>query len=142
MSEKKTIQFNPELLKFANGGKTRKARPDGQSSGSSIKLKQPRKRDETFKKHSILKMIRKHQQEKYNKMLESFEQPKERRAPTEPEKFNTDFEESKQFMDKLVEDTNLKRSVHNSTIRHHSSEPTSLLQTLPLNEVLLSNETF
>jgi hypothetical protein len=32
--------------------------------------------------------------------------------------------------------------VHNSTIRHHSSAPTSLLQTLPLNEVLLSDETF
>jgi len=142
MSEKKTIQFNPELLKFSNAGKTRKARPEGEGSGSSIKLKQPRKRDETFKKHSILKMIRKHQQEKYNKMLESFEQPKERRSPTEPQKFNTDFEESKQFMDKLMEDTNLKKSLHNSTIRHHSTNPTSLLQTLPLDEVLLSNETF
>jgi len=142
MSEKKTIQFNPELLKFANGGKTRKARPDGQSSSSAIRLKQPRKRDETFKKHSILKMIRKHQQEKYDKMLESFEKPKERRSPTEPQKFNNDFEESKQFMDKLTEDTNLKKSLHNSTIRHHSTSPTSLLQTLPLDEVLLLNESF
>lgn len=142
MSEKKTIQFNPELLKFANGGKTRKAHPEGQNSSNAIRLKQPRKRDETFKKHSILKMIRKHQQEKYNKMLESFEQPKERRSPTEPQKFSNDFEESKQFMDKLMEDTNLKKSLHNSTIRHHSTEPSSLLQTLPLDEVLLSNETF
>uniref|UniRef100_A0A6C0B9D2 Uncharacterized protein n=1 Tax=viral metagenome TaxID=1070528 RepID=A0A6C0B9D2_9ZZZZ len=141
MSEKKTIQFNPELLKFANGGKTRKARPEGESKSGTMRLKQPRKRDETFKKHSILKMIRKHQQEKYNKMLESFEKPKERRS-VESEKFNNDFEESKQFMDKLTDDMNLKKSLHNSTIRHHSQAPTSLIQTLPLDEVLLSNETF
>lgn len=138
MSEKKTIQFNPELLKFANN-KTRKAKTDGQTTGA-IRLKQPRKREETFKKHSILKMIRKHQQEKYNKMLESFDAPvKEKRASVESEKFDTDFEQSKQFMDKLAEDVTIKRDLHNSTIRNHNVRPDSLLHVLPLDDVLGSN---
>lgn len=137
MSEKKTIQFNPELLKFANNNKTRKARPA--SSQDGIKLRAPRKKDETFKKNSILKMIRKHQQEKYNKMLESFESPNVKSAAETQQQFKSDFEDSKQFMDKLLEDSALKINTHNSTVRREHSGP-SLLYNLPLENIFETND--
>jgi len=142
MSEKKTIQFNPDFLKFSNN-KTRKNRAADSSSSGGIKLKQTKKKDETFKKNSILKMIRKHQQEKYNKMLESFETPKEKRPSqnlqTSTTEFKSDFEDSKQFMDRLVEETALKQNIHNSTLRRHtplSGNSDSLLFDLPLENIL------
>jgi hypothetical protein len=142
MSEKKTIQFNPELLKFSNN-KTRKNNSEaGQSSG--IRLKKPTKRDETFKKHSILKMIRRHQQEKYNKMLESFEAPKPSASTsTSALDFKSDFEESKQFMDKLLESNVLNQNLHNSTIRHRNpTQNQSVLYDIPLENVLETKSTF
>jgi hypothetical protein len=138
MSEKKTIQFNPDFLKFSNN-KTRKNRPDNSASSNGIRLKKPKKKDETFKKTSILKMIRKHQQEKYNKMLESFENKKPISIPDAATAFKSEFEDSKQFMDKLLEDSALRKNVHNSTVRRHnpsSSSSTSLLYDLPLENIL------
>jgi hypothetical protein len=143
MSEKKTIQFNPELLKFSNN-KTRKNRSEnGKSDG--IRLKKPRKKDETFKKNSILKMIRKHQQEKYNKMLESFDSPKSSAsAASVSASFKSDFEDSKQFMDKLLEDNSLKKNVHNSTLRDRNNHSTnsSLLYNVPLENLIEAPKTF
>lgn len=143
MSEKKTIQFNPELLKFTNN-KTRKNRPEsGPSDG--IRLKKPRKKDETFKKNSILKMIRKHQQEKYNKMLESFDSPKSNAsAASASAEFKSDFEDSKQFMDKLLEDNGIKKNVHNSTLRNRINPQSnqSLLFNSPTENLFEAPKTF
>ena len=81
MSEK-TISVNPEFFNFSNGGTTRKKREKPQNE---IKVK-PRvpKKNETLKKQSLLRMIRKHQQDKYkdaiakpvNNVSNSFEQTK------------------------------------------------------------------
>jgi len=142
MSEKKTIQFNPELLKFTNN-KTRKNKPEnGQSNG--IRMKKPPKKDETFKKNSILKMIRRHQQEKYNKMLESFDAPKSNASSASAKAdFKSYFEESKQFMDKLLEDNSLKKNIHNNTLRHRRPiNGQSLIYNVPLENVLETPNSF
>jgi hypothetical protein len=119
MSEKKTIQFNPDFLKFTNN-KTRKKQSNNANSADNIKIRsaRPKKRDETFKKNSILRMIRKHQQEKYNQMLESFEKPQSKKTVNETTaSFQSDFEQSKQFLDKMIEENSFKQSLHNHTLK-------------------------
>lgn len=62
MSEK-TINVNPEFFNFSNRGSTRKKRENIQNE-IKVKPKLPKK-NETLKKQSLLRMIRKHQQDKY-----------------------------------------------------------------------------
>jgi len=68
MSDKKTINVNPELFNFSSN-KTRKKREN--NGGGQIKLKSsvPKQRDNTLKKKSILNMIRQHQEDKYRKLF-------------------------------------------------------------------------
>jgi len=123
MSEKRTIQFNPDFLKFTNN-KTRKKQPNNANPADNIKIRsaRPKKRDETFKKNSILRMIRKHQQEKYNQMLESFEKPQSKKTANETTaSFQSDFEQSKQFLDKMIEENSFKQSLHNHTLKQPAS---------------------
>jgi hypothetical protein len=121
MSEKKTIQFNPDFLKLSNN-KTRKKRPEGGSSDDiKVRTARPKKKDETFKKNSILRMIRKHQQEKYNQMLESFEKPKSQSKTNVVNSFDSEFEQSKQYMDKLIEENAFKKDLRNHTLKQHAT---------------------
>jgi hypothetical protein len=136
MSEKKTIQFNPDFLKFTNN-KTRKAQPNNTNTDNiKIRSTRPKKRDETFKKNSILRMIRKHQQEKYNQMLESFEKPQSKKTVNEmTSSFQSDFEQSKQFLDKMVEENSFKQSLHNHTLKQPVSTNSYSENRYPLENV-------
>jgi hypothetical protein len=130
MSEKRTIKFNPDFLNYSNN-KTRKKREPGETSaGGEIKVKTPRpkKRDDTLRKRSILKMIRAHQQEKYNKMFDESEKKRETKLATQMDTgFNSDFEESKKYLDRLMEENKNKERIHNSTLKQYSSVPSSVL---------------
>jgi hypothetical protein len=136
MSEKRTIKFNPDFLNYSNN-KTRKKREPGETSaGGEIKVKTPRpkKRDDTLRKRSILKMIRAHQQEKYNKMFDESEKKRETKLATQMDTgFNSEFEESKKYLDRLMEENKNKERIHNSTLKQYSSVP---------NSVLYNNSTF
>ena len=101
MSEKKTIQFNPELFKVSSN-KTRKKRSDTDNS-EKIKFKSIRNKMDTLKKRSILRMIREHQEENYKKLLENNEKNNENKEKKYENKFNSDFENSKEFFNKLLE---------------------------------------
>jgi len=130
MSEKRTIQFNPEFLKLSNN-KTRKKRPtDNNKPANEIKIKAPRpkKRDDTLRKRSILRMIRAHQQDKYNKMFNETERKKEikQAAPIDTTS-NSEFEESKKYMDRLIEEKNNKANQQNTTLKRYSTTPYSVL---------------
>jgi hypothetical protein len=136
MSEKRTIQFNPDFLKFTNN-KTRKKQPNN-TNPDNIKIRstRPKKRDETFKKNSILRMIRKHQQEKYNQMLESFEKPQSKKTVNETTaSFQSDFEQSKQFLDKMIEENSFKQSLHNHTLKQPASIHSYLENQYPLENI-------
>jgi hypothetical protein len=118
MSEKRTIQFNPDFLKFTNNKTRKKQSNNANTDNIKIRSTRPKKRDETFKKNSILRMIRKHQQEKYNQMLESFEKPQSKKLANETtDSFQSDFEQSKQFLDKMIEENSFKQSLHNHTLK-------------------------
>jgi hypothetical protein len=102
MSEQKKINIDMNLFKVSNN-KTRKKTP-GEKTEAAIKIKQPsqKKKNETLKKKSILKMIRQHQQERYNNL---FDEKKPTTKPDESTGFNKEFEEAQKFMQNLTEKT-------------------------------------
>lgn len=129
MSEKRTITINPDFLKLSSGG-TRKKPP--KTDGNKIKVKNdaPKKRDNTLKKKSILRMIRQHQEDKYKKLFEN-----KKPATTEMKNkvsdisdFDSDFERSKNYLLELAETTKASESQMNKTLKQYpNQQPESLL---------------
>jgi hypothetical protein len=123
MSEKKQINIDMGLFNFS--GKTRKKNP-GSEKTNSIKIKQPsqKKKNDSLKKKSILKMIRQHQEERYKNL---FDENRVESNKQESNNFNKDFEEAQKFMQNLTEKTSSNMEVKNKTLRQYHSTPNSLL---------------
>jgi len=123
MSEEKKINIDPGLFSFSNT-KTRKKKPTENKDGIKIKQPSQKKKNETLKKKSILRMIRQHQEERYNKLF--YEKTK-----SKPEDlgggFNKEFEEANKFMQNLTEKTTINANVKNKTLRNYPSTTNSLL---------------
>jgi hypothetical protein len=138
MSDRKTIQFNPDLLKFTSNT-TRKKRNTNVANSSGIKIKSTpaKSKMDTLKKRSILKMIRQHQEDNYKKLLQDDNRAKPEKKETDS--FISDFENSKEFLNKLIEDNSAKEKMNrlNSTIRKYPTQPQSLLYTNPIENVSL-----
>lgn len=131
MSERKTIQFNSDIFNF-NTNKTRKKRSTGISNEIKIKTQSSAKSKlDTLKKRSILKMIRQHQEQNYQKMLGKDLHPdkKKHNDTTYEENFKSNFENSKQFLDNLVKENTKQEAsqVLNRTIKSYGTQPNSLL---------------
>ena len=89
----KTINVNPDFFNFSNLGNTRKKREKPQNE---IKIKSKvSNKNETLKKQSLLRMIRKHQQDKYK---EAVTKPKQH--------INDSFTKTKEFLSSLSNDKN------------------------------------
>lgn len=125
MSERKTIQFNPDFLKLS-GGKTRKKKEKTDNNGEiKIRNVKPKTQLDTLKKRSILRMIRQHQEEKHKKTFDEREIKKDTKiAVSNNMDFESDFEQSKKYMSDLVEN---KQKSLNSTIKQYPSQTSSLL---------------
>jgi hypothetical protein len=123
MSEQKKINIDMNLFKVSNN-KTRKKTP-GEKKDAAIKIKQPsqKKKNETLKKKSILKMIRQHQQERYNNL---FDEKKPTIKSDESTGFNKEFEEAQKFMQNLTEKTAVS-TPKNNTLKQYPSSTNSLL---------------
>jgi hypothetical protein len=125
MSEQKKINIDMNLFKVSNN-KTRK-KTHGEKKDTEIKIKQPsqKKKNETMKKKSILKMIRQHQQDRYNNLFDE-KNPKTKPEPEDSTSFNKEFEEAHKFMQNLTEKTAVS-SPKNVTIKQYPSQTNSLL---------------
>ena len=137
MSERKTIQINPDLFNFSSN-KTRKKNPQPTSSGNiKIRPERPRKRDDTLKKRSILRMIRQHQEEKYKKMFDESQNKRENKRGeiSINTDFDSDFEQSKQYLNKLIEENEQKEKGFNRTLKHYPSQQSSLLYSQPFENI-------
>lgn len=129
MSEKRTITINPDFLKFSSGG-TRKKQPKTDGNKIKVKTDAPKKRDNTLKKKSILRMIRQHQEDKYKKLFEN-----KKPAATDLKNkisdindFESDFERSKNYLLELAETTKATESQMNKTLKQYpNQQPESLL---------------
>ena len=128
MSEQKKINIDMNLFKVSNN-KTRKKTP-GEKKDGGIKIKQPsqKKKNETLKKNSILKMIRQHQQDRYNNL---FDEKKPTLKPDESTGFNKEFEEAQKFMQNLTEKTAVS-APKNSTLKQYPTTQTNSLLYNPI----------
>jgi len=129
MSEQKRINIDMNLFKVSN--RTRKKK-SGEKKEPGIRIKQPsqKKKNETIKKKSLLKMIRQHQQDRYNTIFDEKKKPDTKdKEKHESDGFHKDFEDAQKFMQQLTEKTELtnKTSPKNSTIKQYPTTPTSLL---------------
>jgi hypothetical protein len=131
MAEKKTITINPDLFSMSGKGGTRKKKPKTDSNNSGIRIKTPsaKKREDTLKKRSILKMIRGHQEERYKQM---FEKNHGSLSPSieirnTPDNFNKDFKEATLFLQNLTEKKEHENKIKNHTIKQYPNQTSSSL---------------
>ena len=111
----KVIKINVDLFKFANNN-TRKNKPDIKKEPKPIKMKSIN-RDKTIKR-DMLRRIRANQAEQYDKMFNS----DKREGPiivSPVEKFETEFNDTMDFMNKLVDKHKREKEApkHNQTVR-------------------------
>jgi hypothetical protein len=117
MSDKK-INIDLNLFNLSKN-KTRKKRTT-ENDADGIKIKKPsvKKKQDSLKKKSILKMIRQHQQDRYNNL---FNEKKEVKIDEPVSAFNKDFEEAQKFMQTISEKTATVKPINNNTIKNYSS---------------------
>lgn len=131
MSEKKTLNIDPNLFSFSNNNTTRKKRA-AQPGKIKIKGESQKKKDATLKKKSILKMIRQHQEDRYKTMFEKNNAATSSKLATadESSSFKKEFQEAKEFMENLTEKKQAETSMKNFTLKNRPNpEPSSLLMT-------------
>jgi hypothetical protein len=120
MSEKK---INVDMNLFAISGKSRKKRDTEPKSGIKVKTPCERKRNETLKKKSILKMIRNHQEERYKKLFDE-KKTVDKAISDDSGNFNKDFKEAQIYLQTLSDN---KKQMNNKTLRTHNPIAQSLL---------------
>ena len=109
------------LFKISN--RTRKNNGSEKKEGIKIKTPSEKKKNDTLKKRSILKMIRQHQEDRYTKL---FDEKKDHKTASSVDSgnFNKDFKEAQLFLQSLTDKT---KQANNTTIRNHSPTTQSLL---------------
>lgn len=106
MSQQKTIQVSPELMSFSQG-KTAKKRKEPKNE---IKVKNNNnKKNDTLKRQSLLRMIRKHQEDKYKEYFS-----KDLRKAQEATPSISNFENSKAFLQNIQSKYNKNETFKNT----------------------------
>ena len=128
MSEKKTIQINPDLFKVTNTSRKKQ---------NPIKIKSPEKKQKqkTLRKN-VLKMIREKQQEEYKRLFDTPEKGSSSSPSSHSNsssnslvdsEFNKDFDESLKFFSSLAsKPENIEH--HNTTFKKYPEKDSILLQ--------------
>lgn len=137
MSEKKTISINPELFKINGSGNTTRKQKAKVERPNKIQIKEKKPKKISTIKRNILKMIRNQQMEKKkNKAI--VEEP----IHTNNDIFQTDFNETLEYLSNLTKDTEEKQK--NQTIRTYpeinripTREDTFEIPTIPTTEPIL-----
>ena len=114
----KTITINPELFKHVSNRGSRKKKPTGTND---IKVKTPKEKRRSIRKNHVLKFIRDQQEKNLKQLLETDKSTK----PLEPESndFNSDFNESLNYLMSLSEEKGKQNVSHNKngTLKNNSS---------------------
>jgi len=105
MSERKTIQINPELFKVSSSSRKKQPKPEGGPAKIQIKSTFKKQKQKTLRKN-VLKMIREKQQEAYRELFDSKKPAKPSQTPTsvssQETSFNKDFNDSLDFFSSLA----------------------------------------
>lgn len=123
MGDRKTIQFNPELLTTTNNNKTRKSRSQ---SDKNIKLRAGGTERKQSLKRNLLKMIRNQQENRQLMELENYGiSSKTTGGKYDQHAINNQFEESLNYLNKLkneqsMNETRDRMMNHNQTMKYRS----------------------
>ena len=123
MNDKKVLQINPELFTFSNNNKTKKSKPK-EPKLDKIRVKNSvNKNPNTLRKQSLLKMIRKQQEDRYKRLNFNNNKPLNQSSskPNNTDdinKFNTEFDKAVEYLDKLTK-KNEMNVPKNTTLRKY-----------------------
>lgn len=109
MSEVRVIKFNEELFKIPSG--TQRKRPD-----KPIKVKAQRKVSDKTLRNRVLNEIRKNQEKQYHTLLET-ESASKISSRSSQDAFNTDFNQSLEYMNQLAGKVSEEQKTKNTTLR-------------------------
>jgi hypothetical protein len=129
MSEKRTININPDLFKVSSNTSRKKRKDD--NPNKEIKVRGPKVQNNKTLRGKLLRYIRDQQERNYQKKMESTSSngpATNKPIPNPMDDFNSDFDSSLQYLMKITDENskNPKKS-HNSTIKHYpNNEPNSL----------------
>jgi hypothetical protein len=126
MSEKKTIQINPDLFKFSDKKSSRKKQPKTDAPKIQIKSSLKKQKQKTLRKN-VLKMIREKQQEAYRDLFDS-KKPKTTSTSSSESEFNKDFEDSLNFFSSLANKVDSEKSEKNTTFKNYENMNSVLMQ--------------
>ena len=114
--DKKVIKINPDLFKLSNNN-TRKNKPEPNREKKPIKMKSVN-RDKTIKR-DMLRRIRANQAVHYDKLFNPEKKSEPIIVSTE-DKFETEFNDTLDFMNKLVDKHKREQEMpkHNQTVRN------------------------
>lgn len=121
MSEKKVLAINPELFTFNNNNTTKKKKEKAPQNKINIKPEKKSSLKDTMKKRSILRMIRQHQNEKYENLLNK--KANEIVKPTNTDSIITnDFKHAETYLTNLTNEKPVEKpkeqvNRHNFTIK-------------------------
>lgn len=125
----KTININLDFFSPTGKGGTRKKKARTDAGGIKIKTPSAKKREDTLKKRSILKMIRGHQEERYKQMFEKnhgqLNTPIQ--STVTADNFNKDFTEATLFLKNLTEKTEQSQKIKNATLKQYPNNNTTSL---------------
>jgi len=143
MSDKKILSINMDQFAYSN--KTKKNKPK-QNPQEKIRVKTPaNKKPQTLRKQSLLNMIRKQQEDRYNRLYSTSQQPTQSKQPhthvqnDNVDKFNADFDNSSRaYLDRLVKkhEMNVPK---NTTLRRYPSVAPQIPQTANYTQQPISN---
>ena len=125
MSERKIIKVHPDLVNLTTNNKTRKHREP--SAKKELKLKEESERKQTLKR-SLLKIIRKHQQNKFNDMDKMENLQPSKSSLIIGDKIDSDFDESLNYFLNLSKEreNQKKQQNHQSTIKNYNNQTTKI----------------
>jgi hypothetical protein len=144
MSERKTIQINPELFQIASS--SRKKQPKSEEGKIKIKSNFKTQKQKTLRKN-VLRLIREKQQEAYRDLFDAKHNRKQTNSsiPSSEASFNKDFEDSLNFFSSLAtkidaeEKPSFNTTIKNTSSIHsmpeiHTSLPETFIQTPSVND--------
>jgi hypothetical protein len=148
MSDKKTLTINPDFFNLSNNTTRKNRSKSGSDTKIKIKTNAVKKKDDTLKKRSILKMIRQHQEDRYKKLFED-NKPSKKSEHIDND-FNKEFQEAKSFLENLTEKNKVEQNLKNHTLKKYPnnninsmlfSPSVDTLLPLPLNNIITTNVT-
>lgn len=137
MDNKRVLNINPELFSLSNNNATRKRqRKTATEGGIRMKdaYKEQKKKEETLKNRtSLLRMLRRNQEERYKDLMENNNRPTPKIRDEPGDNGHKDFQEARIFMDNLAKKTENELKINQQFHTGHYSQPNRPINYTPPN---------